>query len=295
MLRRHRQKLRLLRKHHKDHPLLASEQDITLTESDIKFRIERWRELQNAHMPHIKEADVSPSPSESEIEDERLYLPCYFSSDERLSMHLIELAKEEKEIRTSQVVECILQLRRSAKRLSAMRDLKKKNESGQKPGTRATAQRHSIEFGQNCLLAIYGISRQALISLDDVNGSLAKQFPSLTVEDLSRKPTTHTRQMGDSHRAEGSLWGINPRGAYIPPSPSLLAHPSVSRQRLDSTVDRPDILPSQNDSRASIVQGQTRTIGEVGKLWSPTIGLTSKEVELWELEGTYIYSQKRLC
>lgn len=241
-------------------------------------------------MPHVREAVLSPSPSESEFEDERLYLPSYFSSSERHSMHLVKLAEEEKQIHKGQVIECILQLRRSAKRLSAIRDLRKKNETGQKPGTRATSQRHSIEFSQACLLGIYGVGRHALISLDDGSGSFETQFPNLTVDDLSRKPTTQTRQMGDSHRAEGSLWGINPQDTYTSPSPSLLAHPSSSRQRLNSTVKSSTSHPCQGGSQTG--QGTLHANEDAGKLWSPIIGLTSKEVELWELEGLLLHSRR---
>lgn len=270
---------------------MASEEDIALAESDIKLRIKRWRNLQAAHMPHVKEAMLSQAPSEAEIEEDRLHLPSCFSADERQLMSLLDLAEEEKELRKAQVIECILQLRRSAKRLSAVRGLKKKDDRGQRAAGRVTSQRHSIEFSQECLLAIYSVGRLALISLDNEQSSFEKQFPTLTADDLFRKSTVQKRQMGDSHRAEGALWGVNSHGTYTPASLSLLAYPSTSQsQRLHH--DPAQIIASQQLSEdASLsrsdshIRGSLPSNENVGKLWDSVLGLSSEEVEIWELEG----------
>lgn len=271
---------------------MASEEDIALAESDIRLRIKRWRNLQAAHMPDVDEAVLSQAPSGSGIEEERIHLPSSFLAEERESMLLNDLAEEEIELRKAQVVECILQLRRSAKRLSAIRGLKKKDDRGQKEGGRATSQRHSIEFTQECLLAIYSIGRHALVALDAGRTSFEKQFPILTSDDLSRKATTHKRQMGDSHRAEGALWGVNPRGTYIPSSPSLLGHPSSSQSHSRSISSQPpkisEVTNSQSDTYLRASQSfHGNDESSAGKLWDPMLGLSSEEMEKWELEGSY--------
>lgn len=267
---------------------MASEEDIAIVESDIRLRIKRWRNLQAAHMPDIDEAVLPQAPSEAGIEEDRIHLPSSFSLETRQSMLLNDLAEEEMELRRMQVVECILQLRRSAKRLSAMRGLKKKDDRGQKEGGRATSQRHSIEFTQECLLAIYSIGRYALVTLDGGRTSLEKQFPILTSDDLSRKATTHKRQMGDSHRSEGALWGVNPRGTYIPSSPSLLGHPSSqSHTGSISSQQRHKSQESQPDTYLRVSQ-PLHGNESAGKLWDPMLGLSNEEMEKWELEGWYL-------
>lgn len=275
----------------KDHPLMASQQDITLAETDIRLRIKRWHDLQAVHMPHVNEALLSQGPSNAEIEDERLHLPSFFSKDERCFMSLDNLAEEEHQLRKGQVIECILQLRRSAKRLSAMRGLKKKGEKGQKSGSRATPQRHSVEFTQECLLRIYRIGRQALISLDVEGAAVEKQFPILVMDDLSRKPTTQKRQMGDSHRAEGALWGINPSAAYPAASSSpLLSHPSSSKSRHQQLPSAPisqshQLNEADSTQSANYIRATVGAEESPGKLWNPVLGLSDEEVEMWELEG----------
>lgn len=181
-------------------------------------------------------------------------------------------------MRKNQVVECILQLRRSAKRLSALRGLKKKNTRGQHPSSRSTNQRQTIVITQECLLRIYSSGRKALISLSEDKDRVATQFPTLVAADLIRKSTTEKRQMGDSHRTEGTIWGINPNGRPDLPPSNLLSYPKRSGTHTASPLDS-DANCSSTNMDLDIESTPP------SKLWDPIIGLSESEIDQWELEG----------
>lgn len=248
-------------KNHKEHPLLATQRDIELARVDISLRLERWRSLQADHMASAQNS--LPSTSSAVADDEEPHLPSYFSRSERAEMSLSELAEEELALRRVQIVECIMQLRRSAKKLSYSRAQKKKHLPGQGTGTRATVIRNAIEFNQECLLLIYGVARHALIHLSEDN-QVGEAFPPLTAADLYRKSTSHKRQLGDSRRSDGKLWVVGARVSMISDSGSH---------------------HGEDDAEGGGGGAGEASGDSDGKLWSPMIGLSIAEVEEWDREG----------
>lgn len=215
-------------------------------------------------------------------------------------MCLEELAEEELELRRVQVVECIMQLRRSAKRLSSARAQKKKDGRGQYEGSRSTTLRHSLEFNQECLLLIYNLGRQALISLSP-DKHVAEAFPPLCAADLFRKTTTEKRQLGDSRRADGELWKVGARASLSSESqdPSPSSSQPHSLDPLTQTPHQPSAVSEHpptsgtrtargDSSEGGGEQGEKEREREDGRLWSPVLGLSVKEVEEWDLEGKFV-------
>lgn len=245
------------------------------------------------------------SETSAAIEDEEVYLPSFFSPSERAEMSLLELEKEELELRRAQIVECIMQLRRSAKKLSSARAQKKKDGRGQYEGSRSATQRHILEFNQECLLLIYNTGRKAFISLSD-DEHIGEAFPALSTEDLFRKSTTEKRQLGDSRRSDGRLWGVGARATLdsatsVPPSDHLSASPSTPTapaQTQHTTSESSNFEEDPPGDRAGENGRRRETADEEridGKLWSPVLGLSIAEVEEWDHEGKHYYDRKYLC
>lgn len=221
----------------------------------------------------------TPPSSEAvkEVQDELLYLPSHFSESDREELGLSELGEEELELRRVQVVECIMQLRRSAKKHSSVRAQKRKDLPGQHTGTRAAGVRIALEFNQECLLRIYNVGREALVQLSkDTQDGIS--FPHLTSADLFRKPTTHKRQLGDSRRPDGMLWRVGARADVG----------STSNEGQEMEEGEGGGGGGGEDGAGG---GEGNGDGWAdGKLWSPIIGLSIAEVEEWDREGKHSHS-----
>lgn len=229
-------KLQLLRAQNAFHPLLASRKEIELTEYDLTNRLEKWRRLQAIHMSFVNPSSMSSELESSAIEFESLHLPSSFAHSSRTEMQLEDLAHEEQLLREGQMFECILQLRRSSKRLSALNDFKKKESKTQYEHTRANTQKKSIDLSQDTLLLIYNTSRQALIDL--AGGAYETRFPPLSKADLFRKSTVHKRQVGDSHRTDGAIWvtGIPSQSSTLGATGFLMRRPSSSSSKASTSL-----------------------------------------------------------
>ena len=156
-------------------------------------------------MPSVK--DLIHSQKACEPEQESLYLPSEFSQAERSELVITHLASEECFLREGQAYDCILQLRRAVKTLSALHSNRKKNEQHQKQQTRARSRIQTHEFNRDGILAVYSVCRNALAALGCLNDSHAQQrFPALGLNDLHRKSTIKKRAIGDSRRSDGWLW-----------------------------------------------------------------------------------------
>jgi hypothetical protein len=263
-----------LKAQHQDHPLLITEKGIATIQDDLTLRLEKWRDLQAIHMPKIKPLLLTQEPSE--LEDENLLLPSHFSDHDRAKLSLEELAEEEAKAREGQTHNCILQLRRVMKTISAMHKLKKKNSHGQRQCIRDRKQLDSLELTRDQILAIYSASRCALVSLRADDKDLAEQYPPLALADLYRKSTLEKRQRGDTHRADGGLWvATASQHLTIPTSTLPLALPSTASSSSHTSEAGIRDLEHSDDNQTV----------ELGKLWSPVIGLSHTELEDWEHEG----------
>lgn len=245
---------------------------------------------------------VSQQPCE--LQHECLFLPSHFSKAERDCLGLTALSEEEAQLREGQATDAILQLRLIIKTLSAMQGRKKKNVRGQKESTRAYGKIHTIGTARDRVLMIYTECRLALKSLGRLDDPISlDRFPPLTNEDLYRKSTMDKRQLGDSNRADGRLWvtlgapntkskatsgQLRPPAVSLPHAALQEAQASTSLATGSDTFN--ESIGTQSHAGAS-EQAQTNAstkeveICELAKLWKPVVGLSDKDLEIWELEG----------
>jgi hypothetical protein len=256
-------------------PLLASKRDITMTQDNLGRQLEQWRDLQAQHMSEVK--PIVLVQSSALLEDEQLFLPSDFSEQECHELSLMQLAVEEGQLWEGQLYECILQLRWVMKNLSVVHQLRQKNSCGQHQAAHSHTQHEAVELTRDHLLDIYNKGRQALLSLRKDRKQIEDQYPALSLKDLYRKSTVVKRQLGDTHHFEGQLWLLgNQRNSIPAASASLLAPPgnitATSHWTLQDEITEPD-----REDEEQVVN--------LGKLWSPVIGLSNAEVEQWERDG----------
>jgi hypothetical protein len=161
------------------------------------------------------------------IEQELLFLPSRFSHQNRISLSLESLAAEEAQLRISNALECILQLRRVSRIISGMHRIRKIDVRGQKEGTRSRTSIQSAIYDRDHLLELYAITRLALQSLDpNLN-----HFPSLNANDLYLRPADNHRQINDTYRSDGPIWGLTGASSSQSSTRGLLNAPERSNSK----------------------------------------------------------------
>jgi hypothetical protein len=209
--------LRQLIEQNVTHPLIATQQEIVSIRQELQRRLQLWRQHQlTVHMQAAK-ITITNRPRHP-LERDDLYLPSEFSEEERRELGLVELANLEAELWEAHASECILQLRSVGKTVSAFRGLRGKEPGSQRQGTRNTTRFQHLEFLQSRILTNYGDSRKALDSLGRLS-TISDRFPHLTHADLFRKSTQNKRTIGDTHRPDGAVYGLDVRlnGGLLPP------------------------------------------------------------------------------
>ena len=272
--------LKYMKLKHEDHPLLATEEDIAITTSELNKRLELWRSLQSLHMPHI--GDVPTSEDENMPERELLLLPSDFSETERTTFSLTELAKEEAQLRQAQLYECVMRLRSVLKSLSRLQMIRRQDSRGQEQNTRSRKLFQTAELIRDYVLYIYDSSRTILLALKHNCPGVQEQFPRITLADLCRKSTVDKRQLGDTYRTDGKIW-------IAGKSLQSLGHAAHSSNflRLPGT---PNVAPPGEANSSEPPNGDEEDLEiDLRQLWSPTIGLTSEELLQWEHEGEHIH------
>jgi hypothetical protein len=200
----------LLIKDNTCHPLKSLQNDIAKAREETYARILKWRELQATFMSAIHPMVLS-QPS-CAVEDEVLFLPSYFSETDRTNLGLLELAEDETKLREGQAVSAILGLRFLVKSITVLQDKRKAGDTGQLLNTRSRSRIHTVEGIRDRLLSIYNTSRNALVGLD--RQSFSDRFPNLTLDDLERHSTMKKRQLNDTLRQDGAIWGIQTGSAF---------------------------------------------------------------------------------
>jgi hypothetical protein len=254
----------------KTHPLISTKKDIKVTQDDLTKRMEKWKDLQALHMPRVKDHVLAQNPTG--VDDENLFLPSYFGNTDRVQLDLTELASEEAKLREGHVYECILQLRRVMKSLSVMQKLRRKNKNSQRESARLHRLRNSVELMRDRILEIYNSSRMALESHRVPGSDTEELFPPLSLDDLYRKSTLDKRVRGDTFRPDGSLWGLGEFKLSSITATSITS-PGPRSETADSRL-----LHTEEETDEPTV--------DIGKLWSPVIGLSGSEIEKWEIEGS---------
>jgi hypothetical protein len=200
-----RQKICILTKLYQSHPLNTTKNDIAKLRDETHSRLLRWRTLQAEHMPMIREKIIAQLSCA--IEDEKLFLPSSFVDIERDELGLSGLAEDESKLREGQACGAIVSLRFLVKMITSLQDKRKADDAGQQLSTRARSHIQSVEATRDRILHIYNITRKALMSLG--KDELVKRFPPLSHADLFRKSTEKRRQLNDTYREDGRIWGID--------------------------------------------------------------------------------------
>jgi hypothetical protein len=138
-------------------------------------------------------------------EDTNLFFPSGYPAKNRNYFGMKELVHQERILRTAQLNDLIVMVRSLASLLSAMRARKRKHFRGQKQNTSALNAIFTQEDSLNLKISEYTCSRKSLLLLG--LGDDANSFPPLSRKDCYRKPTELKRQVGDSRRPDGNLWG----------------------------------------------------------------------------------------
>jgi hypothetical protein len=157
------------------------------------------------------------------IQQEELFLPSEFSEADRLEFDLTELAGLEAQLWEGHASECIMRLRCIGKTISSFQGLRNKEPGSQREGTRNTTRFQHLEFLQTRILTNYEDARKALDSLKILT-PMDSRFPPLTRADLFRKSTQHKRQIGDTYRPDGALYGLHGKAnGLLPPIAHVLS------------------------------------------------------------------------
>lgn len=175
--------------------------------------------------------------SDKDIEVQTLYLPSHFSASERQCYRLLALGSKEAQMLEGALGDTIQTLQTTAKTLTASYERKIKHARGQDANTRANTEIRSIEAKRTELISDYNLFRSALASL----GSLDEiKWRPLTEKDTYRKSVERRRKAGDSHLAEGSLWGMTSAG-YNPSTSAGLIFGAADSGEIgeDSTLEDP--------------------------------------------------------
>jgi hypothetical protein len=153
-------------------------------------------------MNSLTPSRIAQNPGQ--IEHESLFLPSQFPHEDRISLSFQSLALEEAQLRVANALDCILQLRRVSRIIAGMHRIRKVDVRGQKEGTRSRTSIQSATHDRDHLLELYALTRATLQSLDPN----ANYFPPLNVNDLYLRPVDNHRQINDTYRSDGPIWGL---------------------------------------------------------------------------------------
>jgi hypothetical protein len=153
-------------------------------------------------MSSLTASHVVQNPSH--VEEESLFLPSHFSHEERISLSFQSIAVEEAQLRVANALDCILQLRRVSRIISGMHRIRKVDIRGQKEGTRSRNSIQSAINDRDHFLELYALTCAALQSLDPNTN----YFPPLNANDLYLRPVDNHRQINDTYRSDGAIWGL---------------------------------------------------------------------------------------
>ncbi|KAJ6514598.1 hypothetical protein DFH09DRAFT_1431747 [Mycena vulgaris] len=149
------------------------------------------------------QAAISPAV---QVEDETLYLPSDLTASERLELDVAALGVEEVRWREGQAFDSLRATQNVVKAITALRDLKGKNDRQQKDNSRSGDQIREATKRRDRHMDSYESARWAMISLEALQEGSGTSFPPLREADLFMKSVRQTRHTGDSRFTDGLLW-----------------------------------------------------------------------------------------
>jgi hypothetical protein len=133
-----------------------------------------------------------------------LGLPSYFSAEDQLALNLSAFEKEEGNLHEGAVEEALMSVKLVVQTLVALRDRKRKHNSGVYKNTISQKQINDTERRCDLHIAGYNVAVKALIRLGCAR---EEEYPVLTVTDTALKSRLLQRQLGDSSITDGAVRG----------------------------------------------------------------------------------------
>ncbi|KAJ7308616.1 hypothetical protein DFH08DRAFT_1051022 [Mycena albidolilacea] len=180
----------------------ALQKEVETLQDTIQNSIAEWRKLQKSLTPAVEPRlnQLAARPIHKEV----LGLPSDFSAEDRLALNLSAFEKEEGDLREGAVEDALMSVKLVVQNLVALRDRKRKHDSGVYKNTISQKQINDTERRRDLHIARYNVAAKALIRLGRAR---EEEFPVLTVADTALKSRSLRRQLGDSALTDGAVWG----------------------------------------------------------------------------------------
>ncbi|KAJ7069033.1 hypothetical protein B0H15DRAFT_925884 [Mycena belliarum] len=280
-----------------EHNLESTRKEILGRRTKLGDMIATWRQQQKSLTPKLGDkvsAQAATTPVIA-VENETLYLPSDLTALERQELDVAAIGIEEIRWREGQAFDSLRAVQNVVKALTALRDLKHKNERQQKDNSRAGDQIAETTKRRDRHMASYEAARHALISLGALVEGPGTGFPPLTEADLFMKSVRQTRQVGDSRFTDGLLWrttGHISAPSHIAPSISGAGMSGTQMEKRKSGLLLAPIYLYGDSPRGIIHKANMATEKEIserpeGWLWQlGKMGrLSQAEMEEWSSEG----------
>jgi hypothetical protein len=164
-------------------------------------------------MAHISDCILANSKNPINAENETLWLPSDFPSEDRIRLELHDLAADEVKLREGEAFDAIRIVQSMCKGLSALQADKKKQDHGMDMNLRSLDKIRDLESRRDRAMDSYNSAQQALVRLGAVKEDDPESpFPPLSIEDTYRKSTLDKRSLGDSRNMDGVLWRLGSIG-----------------------------------------------------------------------------------
>ncbi|KAF7300128.1 CxC2 domain-containing protein [Mycena kentingensis (nom. inval.)] len=184
-----------------DHDLESRKKEIESRLNKLETRLQDWRKLQKTLMPGVADKVAAQALTSPPLQAEKLFLPSDFTSAERTTFGLDDLAAEESRWREGQMFDILRAVQNNVKATNALRRDKIKNDRYQKENMRSSERIRESLRHREVWMTIFASARAAILMLDGET-----KFPALTEADLYMKPIMDKRRLGDSELSDGALW-----------------------------------------------------------------------------------------
>ncbi|KAJ7434559.1 hypothetical protein FB451DRAFT_1195267 [Mycena latifolia] len=259
-----------------DHNLESTRKEIPGRRTKLSDMITAWRQQQKSITPKLGDkvalqAALSPAV-------------------QRLELDVATLGVEEIRWREGQAFDSLRATQNVVKSLTALRELKRKNDRQQKDNSRSGDQIAEAIKRRDRHMQSYESARQAMISLGALVDGPNTSFPPLTEADLFMKSVRQTRQVGDSKLTNGFLWRT--AGRITSPShvaPSIPSGSAITSGLSGTQMETRKSGPRAKNQKAMPTEKGEEVVPERPEGWLWQLGkmghLSESEMEEWSSEG----------
>ncbi|KAJ8697361.1 hypothetical protein PTI98_004171 [Pleurotus ostreatus] len=175
-------------------------------------RVKKFRDIQTTYMPGLQDylksiPNVSATATPESI---LLYLPSFFSVDQRASICPSELSHLENRLRFAQATEALTKLRRQLRTRSFAHSYKTRNVHSQGAYTRSRLLQNQIEVRIKAIRVQYMMAREALLSLQGPGDWESSLRPLLPEDIRGINERTLTAEEQEEYKRTRMLAGMSP-------------------------------------------------------------------------------------